>query len=112
MPQPKDHTQKRGVIETIGRHIPGFRGYLEREYRRDSDKLQRDWLETIANTVRTAIAEGHFKKDVDPEQFAYELYGHMLVGHLGWRLLDDKKSGHRARKAYEALLARSRVQHS
>ncbi len=44
MPQPKDHTQKRGVIETIGRHIPGFRGYLEREYRRDSDKLQRDWL--------------------------------------------------------------------
>src|SRR5688500_6350172 len=28
-------------------------------------QLQRDWLDTIANTVRTAIAEGHFKKDVD-----------------------------------------------
>lgn len=72
-------------------------------------QLQRDWLATVASTVRTAVAEGHFKKDVDPEQFAFELYGHMLVGHLGWRLLDDKKSAARARKAYEGLLERSRA---
>jgi hypothetical protein len=44
MPEPKDHFRSRGVIESILRYIPGFRGYLEREYRRDSDKLQRDWL--------------------------------------------------------------------
>lgn len=72
-------------------------------------QLQRDWLATVANTVRSAIEEGHFKKDVDPEQFAFELYGHMLVGHLGWRLLDDKKSASRARKAFESLLERSRL---
>lgn len=74
-------------------------------------RMQRDWLETVANTVRTAVDEGHFRKDVDPEQFAFELYGHMLVGHLGWRLLDDKKSASRARKAYESLMERSRNNH-
>ena len=31
-------------METIVRHIPGFRGYLEKEYRRESDELQRNWL--------------------------------------------------------------------
>lgn len=72
-------------------------------------QMQRDWLDSVANTVRTAIAEGHFRKDVDPDQFAFEVYGHMLMGHLGWRLLDDKKSASRARKAFEGLLARSRA---
>ena len=71
-------------------------------------QLQRDWLATVASTARSAIAEGHFKKDVDPDQFAFELYGHMLAGHLAWRLLDDKKSASRARKAFEGLLERSR----
>lgn len=71
-------------------------------------RMQRDWLDTVASTVRAAVAEGHFRKDVDPEQFAFELYGHMLVGHLGWRLLDDKKSASRARKAFESLFERSR----
>lgn len=46
MPEPKDHMQRRGWIETILRYIPGFRGYLEKEYRRESDALQRDWLAT------------------------------------------------------------------
>lgn len=44
MPEPRDHTKDRGWIESILRKIPGFKGYLEKEYRRDSDALQRDWL--------------------------------------------------------------------
>lgn len=44
MKQPKDHISNRGVVESILRRIPGFRGYLEKEYRRDADRLQRDWL--------------------------------------------------------------------
>ena len=44
MPEPKDHYQKRGAVESLLRTIPGFRGYLEKEYRRDSDRLQREWL--------------------------------------------------------------------
>lgn len=41
---PSKHADKRGWIETILRYIPGFRGYLEKEYRRDSDALARDHL--------------------------------------------------------------------
>src|SRR5437763_1620644 len=44
MPEPRDHMEHRGALETMLRHIPGFRGYLEKEYRRDSDALERTWL--------------------------------------------------------------------
>ena len=40
MPEPRAHMEHRGFRESILRHIPGFRGYLEKEYRRDSDALQ------------------------------------------------------------------------
>jgi hypothetical protein len=41
---PQEHADGRGVVETILRYIPGFRGYLEKGYRRESDQLQRNWL--------------------------------------------------------------------
>jgi len=44
MPDPQKHAQRRGWIESIARWIPGFSGYLEREYRRDSDQLARKWM--------------------------------------------------------------------
>ena len=44
MPDPKEHTKNRNIVERVLRHIPGFRGYLEKEYRRESDTLQREWL--------------------------------------------------------------------
>ncbi|MET0595000.1 MAG: TetR/AcrR family transcriptional regulator [Polyangiaceae bacterium] len=71
-------------------------------------ELQRDWLDALAQGVRIAIAEGHFKKDVDPDQFAYEMYGIMLVNHHFVRLLRDAKADLRAKKAFESLLAKSR----
>jgi hypothetical protein len=44
MPEPREHAKNRGWFESILRRIPGFKGYLEKEYRRDSDALQRNWL--------------------------------------------------------------------
>lgn len=44
MPEPKQHAQHRNLIESILHYIPGFRGYLEHAYRRESDELQRTWL--------------------------------------------------------------------
>ena len=44
MPEPKRHAENRNWVESIFRRIPGFRGYLEKEYRRESDELQRTWL--------------------------------------------------------------------
>ena len=39
------------------RHLPGFRGYLEREYRRESDELQRNWLADRLQRSKRAIDE-------------------------------------------------------
>lgn len=44
MPDPHQHAEGRGWIETILRYIPGFSGYLEKGYRRESDELARKWL--------------------------------------------------------------------
>lgn len=71
-------------------------------------KQQKDWLEFIANTVRSAISEGHFREDVDGEQFANDLYGIMFAYHHAARLLADPKADERARKAFQALLLAAR----
>jgi len=44
MPDPHQHADSRGWIESILRYIPGFSGYLEKGYRRESDELARKWL--------------------------------------------------------------------
>lgn len=55
MPEPKEHAEHRNWLETILRYIPGFRGYLEKEYRRDSDGLQREWLADRLQRSKRAI---------------------------------------------------------
>jgi AcrR family transcriptional regulator len=72
-------------------------------------QLQRDWLETLATAARTAIAEGHFRPDIDPEQFAHDLHGVMLAHHHADRLLADGRATARARTAFEALIRAARA---
>lgn len=55
MPEPREHTERRNLIETILRYVPGFRGYLEKEYRRQSDDLQRDWLADRLQRSKRAV---------------------------------------------------------
>jgi hypothetical protein len=55
MPEPRDHAEDRNTIETVLRYIPGFRGYLEKEYRRESDELQRQWLADRLQRSKRAI---------------------------------------------------------
>lgn len=49
--------RRRNLIERLGARIPGFRGYLERELRRDVDKMQRDWLAARLDRARGALAD-------------------------------------------------------
>ncbi len=44
VPDPKKHADDRNGLEPLIRRIPRIRGYLEKEYRRDSDQLARQWL--------------------------------------------------------------------
>ena len=70
---------------------------------------QRDWLDTLTTAIRIAIGEGHFRKDLRPEQLAYELltisYGHHLVS----RLLHDAGAEKRTRATIERLLDDARA---
>lgn len=70
---------------------------------------QRDWLDALATAVNIAVAEGHFRKDLEPKQMAHELltiaYGH----HLLSRLLGDPEFDGRQRAANERLLTDARV---
>jgi hypothetical protein len=47
--------ERRNFLERLGSKIPGFNGYLEREMRREVDKLQRDWLADQVDRARFAI---------------------------------------------------------
>ncbi|MFD1717723.1 TetR/AcrR family transcriptional regulator [Georgenia deserti] len=64
----------------------------------------RDLYDSIAQMFRTGIAEGHFRSDADPDQFAFDLDGLMLASYHWTRLLGDPTAERRARCSFEALL--------
>jgi AcrR family transcriptional regulator len=72
-------------------------------------RAQQDWLDSLAEVFRTGLKEGQFRDDVDPEQFAFELDGVMLSHHMSNRLIGDRRSTERARRAFENLLTQARV---
>lgn len=67
-------------------------------------ELQREWIDFLARVARGGVAAGHFREDLDAEQFAYDLYGIMLVTHQYRRLLGDPGAEARARTAVDALI--------
>lgn len=71
--------------------------------------MQRDLVETLATVVRGAVAEKHFKKDVDADQMAQELYGLVLALHLYTRLLEDPKARRRTKASFESLVAAAKL---
>lgn len=65
---------------------------------------ERDWLELLETVARAAVAEGHFRADLDPAQFAFELHGVMLAHHHAARLMRDERAVERTQAAFAALL--------
>jgi AcrR family transcriptional regulator len=71
------------------------------------DQLARDYrdlLESIGLMVRAGIAEGQFRPDADPAQFAQDLDGIVLAYFFAYRLLRDPAVEERARHAFDAAL--------
>ena len=69
---------------------------------------QRDWVDTLATAARIAVREGHFRKNLDADQFAYEVYC-LGFGHFhASRLLRDKNADDRIRAAFERLVVDAR----
>lgn len=70
--------------------------------------VQQDWIDTLANSVKLAIDEGHFRPNVDTQQLAYDIYAVFLAFHLYHRLLRDEKAIDRARAGFEQLITAAR----
>jgi AcrR family transcriptional regulator len=67
-----------------------------------------DWRELLARCAQTAMDEGHFRSDLDPEQFGYEFDGITMMYQQMHGLMRDRAAGERAHRAFESLLDRSR----
>jgi AcrR family transcriptional regulator len=67
----------------------------------------KQWRNTIRRGARIAIEEGHFRSDLDVDQFAFEFLGIALGFHHASRLLNDTKAPKRARASFAALLDRA-----
>jgi AcrR family transcriptional regulator len=68
----------------------------------------RDWREGLSKYAQAAIDEGHFRADLDTEQFAYEFEGISMIYQQSHGLLRDRTAAERANTAFTALLERSR----
>jgi AcrR family transcriptional regulator len=70
---------------------------------------QKDWLGVLAQAARVAVEEGHFKRDLDAEQFAWQLDSFVLGYHHSARLLRSADAQARADAAFESLIRASRA---
>jgi len=72
-------------------------------------RLQREWMESLARTVRGALEQGELRADTDVEQLVFECFGIALVAHHHRRLFGDRKAHQRALDVHEQLIARHRT---
>jgi AcrR family transcriptional regulator len=71
-------------------------------------RMHLDFSDSVAQMFRTGITEGFFAADADPEQFAHDLHGIMLIYFQAHRLLGDAKAEERARHAFSRLIESNR----
>ena len=69
---------------------------------------QKNLVDALTKTVQLAIDEGHFSKNTDARQVAYEFEGIMMVMNLYSRLLKDRKAVDRAKAAFKRLVSSNR----
>ncbi len=75
---------------------------------RDSmETWQRMWLDALAEAARRAVEVGHFRADLNCDQFAFEFNAILFGYHNSQRMLRDSRSEDFARAAITELLAKS-----
>jgi AcrR family transcriptional regulator len=70
---------------------------------------QTDWLSVLSGAARIAIEEKHFRKDLDCEQLAHEIYSIAIGYHFLRRIGDPARAERRARTAFERVLIDARA---
>jgi AcrR family transcriptional regulator len=82
---------------------------VEGPVRDEALALESHWRGLLAGLVKQAIDRGELRRDLDVEQFVWELCGIYLTHHASLRFVRDVASDRRARVAFEALVERARA---
>jgi AcrR family transcriptional regulator len=86
--------------------LPGGCVFMHASAERDAlVDHQRRWMDMLARAVRLTIDAGHFRPDVDPSLFAFQLYGIVLSYYHSARLFRDPDAKSRAVAAFESVVA-------
>lgn len=76
---------------------------------RDYLLLQQEaWIDCLRRIAQSAIRVGHFREDIDCDQFAFEFYSLLLGFHLYYQLLKNEDIHPRQNKALDNLIQRYR----
>ncbi len=70
-------------------------------------EMEAAWRRMLVDLVRRAVDLGHLRKDLDVEQFVWELSGIYLGHHAAHRFLRAADADARARTAFQALVERA-----
>lgn len=70
---------------------------------------QRDWLATLAHAARIAVEEKQFKKDLDVDQLAHEIFSVAYGYHFIRRIIEPAEAERRARLAFDRIIESARV---
>ena len=110
-----DHQRLFPIAETrpgdereTGRVVQSFRLHdVESPVRDKVKEMEAEWRGLLASLVAQATHYGHLRRDLDADQFIWELIGIYLSHHVASRFLKSPVADHRAQTAFEALLARA-----
>ena len=97
-------SQQNGCIFITASVEMDDRGGRVRDYVVEQQRALRDALARAAEITKEA---GHFRKDLDTEQFAFDLSAIYLSYHHAFRLLHDPKALKKARAAFDRLIQSS-----
>jgi AcrR family transcriptional regulator len=67
---------------------------------------QEAWIDTLRRIAQSAVQVGHFRQDIDCDQFAFEFYSLLLGFHLYFKLLKNEDIHTRQNKAIDDLIQR------
>jgi AcrR family transcriptional regulator len=70
-------------------------------------QMEAEWRALLASLVNQAIQQKHFRRDLDVDQFVWELCGIYLSHHSAARFLRSPDADRRAQAAFDALLKRA-----
>jgi AcrR family transcriptional regulator len=69
-------------------------------------RQQAAWIDSLRRIARSAIDAGHFRPEIDCDQFAFELYSLLLGFHLYYKLLHNEDIRERQQTSLDALIKR------